>query len=388
MKSVLLALGVVIAAASFAVAGCASSPGTAATDTTATSGQPSTTTLAITRTTASNTWTDLKPVGDLPPARSSPSMVYDPANGQVILFGGYNNDASGWTSVNDPCPYVFNDTWAYDPTANTWTDLEPVGDLPPARTGHSMVYDSASGQVILFGGFGDLDNLDDTWAYDPTANTWTDLKPVGDLPPAVSYSSMVYDSASGKVILFGGQGLLGDSWTQFNDTWTYDPAANTWTRLTPTGDLPPAELVPYMVYDSASGKVILFGGNGANDAYYVNDTWAYDPTANTWTDLEPAASPPPELCSFSMVYDSASDKVVLFGGSLGTGEVQSNDTWAYDPTANTWTDLKPVGDLPPVRELHSMVYDSASGQVILFGGVDRRWAVTALNDTWAYGGGP
>jgi N-acetylneuraminic acid mutarotase len=322
MKSVLLTLGVVIAAAAFAVPGCASSPGTAATDTTATSGQPSTTTLAITRTTASNTWTDLK----------------------------------------------------------------PVGDLPPARTGHSMVYDSASGRVILFGGFGDLDNLDDTWAYDPTANTWTDLRPVGELPPARNGHSMVYDSASGQVILFGGQGLLGDSWTQFNDTWTYDPAANTWTRLTPTGDLPPAELVPYMVYDSASGKVILFGGNGANDAYYVNDTWAYDPTANTWTDLEPAASPPPELCSFSMVYDSASDKVVLFGGS--TGEVQSNDTWAYDPTANTWTDLKPVGDLPPVRELHSMVYDSASGQVILFGGVDRRWVVTDLNDTWAYGGEP
>ena len=45
-----------------------------------------------------------------------------------------------------------DDTWAYDPTANTWTELEPSGTLPSARSGQSMTYDPARGRLIMFGG--------------------------------------------------------------------------------------------------------------------------------------------------------------------------------------------------------------------------------------------
>ena len=47
-----------------------------------------------------------------------------------------------------------------------------------------MVYDSARKKVILFGGAHDMttdaDCLGDTWAYDPAANRWTNLRPAGD----------------------------------------------------------------------------------------------------------------------------------------------------------------------------------------------------------------
>jgi len=128
-------------------------------------------------------------------------MVYDSATGKVILFGGRELVNGASTSLG-----FLNDTWAYDPTANTWTNLNPSGDLPPARNGHSMVYDSATGKVILFGGFG-IDIHNDTWAYDPTANTWTNLKPTGELPSGRHFSSAVYDSGTGQVILFGGSGF-------------------------------------------------------------------------------------------------------------------------------------------------------------------------------------
>ena len=39
-----------------------------------------------------------------------------------------------------------------------------------------------------------------------------------------------------------------------------------------------------------------------------------------------------------MVYDSVHQMVILFSG---TPTALFNDTWAYDPVANTWTDLKP-----------------------------------------------
>jgi len=320
-------------------------------------------------TAAPSTWTNLHPAGSLPSARSGVPMVYDSTSGKVILFGGF-------FQVQNDRTY-FNDTWAYDPTANTWTILNPAGSLPSARSGVPMVYDSASGKVILFGGFdGDAD-LSDTWAYDPTANAWTNLSPDGSLPSARAAQPMVYDSSSGKVILFGGF----DGTTYLDDTWAYDPGANTWTEMSPAGDLPSARYMQSMVYDVGTGKMILFGGgDGVND---LNDTWAYDPSANTWTNLSPAGSLPSARSGQSTVYDLGTGKMILFGGSFGVRDdrVCFNDTWAYDPAANTWTNLSPDGSLPSARAGESMVYDSTSGKVILFGGTD---GIAFFNDTWAF----
>ena len=155
-------------------------------------------------------------------------VAYDPAHDRMIDFGGVNSSA------------FLGDTWAYDPVANTWTQLHPSGLLPSVRWGQSMVYDTLSSQVIMFGGgmsYSSSQLLNDTWAYDPAANTWTKLNPAGPLPPARAGHEMTYDAANGRVIVFGGA----RSWEIsgiFNDTWAYDPVANTWTDLSPSGTLP------------------------------------------------------------------------------------------------------------------------------------------------------
>jgi N-acetylneuraminic acid mutarotase len=341
--------------------------GKLAAGTTTTSGATTTTSGPTTTTTAPpGTWTKLNPAGSSPASRVGSSMVYDAASGKVIMFGGA--DAAT----------AFNDTWAYSPGANTWTKLDPAGSLPPARSFHSMVYDLAGGGVILFGGVDGRDvALGDTWAYDPTANTWADLNP-GSAPSGRFGQSMVYNSATGKVILFGGSSSEGSR----NDTWAYDLVANDWNELDPVGNSPAARLNFGMVYDSAAGKVILFGGMASLHGTKFADTWAYDRTANTWTALEPIGARPSVRRCHSMVYDSAVGKAILFGGlsEYGAG---LNDTWAYDPAANTWTDLKPAGSLPPARTAHRVAYDSATGRVILFGGFGLYG--TLLNDVWAYG---
>ena len=88
-------------------------------------------------------------------------MVYDSANGRVILFGGDTGRTD--TSVSP------NDTWAYDPSANKWTERSPLGDVPSGRSDYSIAYDSGAGKVILFGGVGgDGFTLSDTWGYGAT----------------------------------------------------------------------------------------------------------------------------------------------------------------------------------------------------------------------------
>ena len=78
----------------------------------------------------------------------------------------------------------------------------------------------------------------------------------------------------------------------------------------------------------------------------------------------------------AMVYDTARQRVVLFGGvSAPIGSV--NDTWEYDGT--TWTQRTPAS-APPAREYPAMAYDSTHQVTVLFGGFP------SLNDTWLWNG--
>jgi N-acetylneuraminic acid mutarotase len=79
-------------------------------------------------------------------------------------------------SVSRPFQYL-NDTWEYDPAANTWSELVPEGDLPPVRFHHAMAYDPDRGEMVVFGGWNSHDSaLGDCWAYDPSMNTWSRLQ--------------------------------------------------------------------------------------------------------------------------------------------------------------------------------------------------------------------
>jgi N-acetylneuraminic acid mutarotase len=329
---------------------------------TTTTAEATTTTAAV----ALGTWTDVSPVGDTPTVADSHAMTYSPATGTMILFGGWNYDDS------------FNDTWAYEPAVNNWICLDPAGDLPADRAAAEMVYDPGTGTMIMFGGVrggGEYTYYNDTWAYDPVANTWTDLMPSGDIPSVRTSHSMAYDPTSHRVILFGGW----DGTNDMNDTYAYDPSTNTWTDLNPVGDVPSPRDGQGMAYDPGTGKIILFGGADATTTTY-NETYAYDPSTNTWTDLNPMGDVPSGRVYICMVYDSNAGKMIVFGGWGGAAGL--NDTWAYDAAANTWTDITPAGAAPSVRDSYAMDYDPVGGNMILFGGYD---GTDDLGDTWVYG---
>jgi len=190
-------------------------------------------------------------------------MVYIPSTGKIIRYGGV-----GPTLANQAC---MKDTWAYDPVANTWTDLNPSGN-PPARQDGTFVYDSVGGKVILFGGNGG-EVKSDTWAYDPAANAWTKLSPAGSLPTARLGQASAFDPVNRRIIVFGGYGTGA---TILDDTWAYSPATNAWTELN-TSAMPPARYHGALVYEPTSGRMILYGGIGADNNTRLGDTWALMP---------------------------------------------------------------------------------------------------------------
>ena len=212
---------------------------------------------------ATNTWARLQPAGILPPGRFGHSMIYDPAARKLLVFGGVLG------TTGQPA----NDLWAYSFQANAWTRLHPPGAAPAARVYPSMVYDPVTRQAILFGGWTGTNAFADTWTYDPATSTWRKLRTTGSPQPRWG-ASMGLDSATGTVLLSGGfagsQGLLAD-------TWEYDPSANAWHRLPPGATNPSRRDFSSAVYAQQANRTILFGGQTGNtgnvNATDLNDTW-------------------------------------------------------------------------------------------------------------------
>ena len=319
-------------------------------------------------------WTELTPAGAVPTARSGHALAYAPGTSRAILFGGSHLDTK------------LGDTWAFDPTTDAWTELHPGAVAPSARSYPEMVYDSASSQMILFGGDDASGSRNDTWTFDPATVAWTELSPTGIAPPSRFGHAMVYDPGSRQVLLFGGvnsstTGLL-------NDLWAYDPTDNTWTRLEPSGTPPVKRMWHSFVYDPGSQLVILFGGYGGasgSTGANLDDLWAYDPAANSWAELDRMGERPLARQGHAMVLDSGSGDLLLYGGCDGLTGL--GDVWRYDPAVNSWTQLEPKGDAPAGRDSHAMTYDGATQATILFGG----YSFTGnfdFNDTWTYGAEP
>ena len=297
-----------------------------------------------------------------PPARYGHTLVYDGARSEVVLFGG----ALGGTTRND--------TWVWN--GSTWAQRTPATS-PSARFSHAMSFDSTRGEVVVFGGaagvaggLGDQPT-DDTWVWNGTA--WTQ-RMVATRPSPRSGTGMVFDSDRAETVLFGGGPT-----TVVNDTWVWNGTA--WTQRAPT--LKPAARSDHaMVYDTTRHEALVFGGNNQNN---TGDLWAWTGSTTVWEQRAPIA--PAKRSGLAMAYDARRQEVLLFGGSVNesvTGpDMLSNETWIWRGATSTWSRQSPSAS-PSPRRAHSLTYDSANDQVVLFGGGDNSGAV--YNDTWVYAG--
>ncbi|HYM40391.1 MAG TPA: kelch repeat-containing protein [Thermoplasmata archaeon] len=313
-------------------------------------------------TTGSSSWTLL---GTHSPPRDGHAFVYDSKADRFILFGGAIT-TSGFT----------NSTWSYGYATNTWTNITPVVG-PTARAGLGMVYDSKADRVILFGGYaGAAGFSNETWIFDPTNDTWSRRIPPTS-PTSRVWPAMAYDSRADRTILFGGYGL-----SPLSDTWAYDYAANTWTRLNVSS--PNTSYLASLAYDPAAGRDLLFGGfTSVAMPIPEHNTYALDYVNLTWTDLSPVVHPSGRGGS-GFAFDTVSDRVVLFGGSNTFGGLPGNalnDTWAYDYGQNAWANVTPVV-APSPRFMPAMDFSPAANRTVLFGGATL--AAVPYNDTWAF----
>ena len=159
-----------------------------------------------------------------------------------------------------------NDAWIYD--SSRWTSLAST-NRPPARAGHTLAFDSARGRVILFGGRNATGELGDTWEYEFYVGWRQVMTPLAPRPR--SGHAMAYDIYRARVVLSGGsnQGqLLGDVWEFDGSAWVQ--------RATPSS--PGARRSHALAYDWRNQQVVLFGGEALAPVDGYVDTWTYSTT--------------------------------------------------------------------------------------------------------------
>jgi hypothetical protein len=170
----------------------------------------------------SNTWTRMQPA-ESPPGRSFFAVAYDSISDRVVIWGGRQAPLNGDNAI-----------WAYDFNSDTWTRYDNVGGPGEVLAYPAMVYRPASGDMLLYGGAGlqaefqgTVEN--GTWTYDLRGNSWKRLTPQHS-PPAMAIHTMACDPFRGAVILAGGEMVQMYSNTISGETWTYVSALNDWLR--------------------------------------------------------------------------------------------------------------------------------------------------------------
>lgn len=251
-------------------------------------------------------------------------------------------------------------------------------DSLPTRGNPGMVYDSESDKIVIFGGWNmsTTPSHQDTWIYNYNKDEYTKRTP-SPAPRRRAEPGIIYDSSRDMIILFGGKENFTSTGDR-DDTWTYDYNTNTWTELYPVIS-PSARRGHRMVYDSESDRIILFGGK-YGDAMFYGETWVGNPGSNTWQNMSPTIAPQARAFHH-MAYDNESDRVILFGGHPGGLSDSLYDTWAYDYNTNTWENLTNNANHPPARSCHIMAYDNESDRIVLFGG---GILTSTYADTWLY----
>ena len=238
----------------------------------------------------------------------------------ALLFGGEGDGG------------LLADTWMWSDTTYAWTSM-PSLNGPSARSGHAMAAFPQNGLApagfVLFGGTGaNKTLLGDTRVWTQAAAWGGGYVIYGTTPSPRSMLAMATDPVRRKVVLFGGHGTT----NALQDTWEYDiDGTSGWSLRVPSFS-PPARFGHAMYYDTARDTVVMVGGSGDDPASTFGDAWEWDGAAGTWSILPSTASFEPRAGAVAF-FDSARSQSVVFGGlayrQAGAAVVTFGDTWAF-----------------------------------------------------------
>lgn len=288
----------------------------------------------------------------------SASIAFDRARDEVVVFGGQD---SRWNRTNA--------TWVWT-KGDGWVQRFPLNS-PPARWNSVMCFDAERGEIVLFGGWGQNGELNDTWVWD--GEDWLQKNPDFSPPSNGNYygHSLTYFAARKESVLiinnWGSASLYawdGNNWqerTINSSPWNSSNSSNVY--------------YPHSVaYDEKNQKIVLLNDSG---------TWSFD--GIDWSSIPTSINPSNYLLwswhesPRSLAYDPISEKILFFGGRNVQG-YWGNETWVLDGT--DWKQLTPEKS-PEPRYSHTVV--GMDDGVFLTGGYILSGSKYSINNSYPQG---
>ncbi len=295
----------------------------------------------------------------------NPGGAFDPRRARVVRWGGLSRFGTSGLLQGGFGTKVWE--WnGHDWLPVTQSDPEGDGD-PDPRLQPNMVYSPDFSGVVMYGGNAGQGErqFTDTWLWN--GESWRRL---ADGPPARNRPVIYPDRHLGGVVVFGGQTAAG---AIARDAWLLTGAG--WQQLD-AGAFPPARANAAFATDAVNDVTWLYGG------LPVADVWRR--TAGTWQPVTATTGLPVSRTEASAAWDDRRNLMVMYGGRYFDGGV-SDELWEFDGA--TWSLRGP--SLPGPRTQHTVVYDIARGQTLLFGREVPEVpniADAGPETTWAYDG--
>lgn len=217
---------------------------------------------------ATDTWTRLANV----PEKLTHAAVAEDGQGNIYLIGGYVGDHPGPSTAK---------VWKYSIASNAWS---AGPSLPEARGAGAAA--RIGGRIYYVGGAvrTSVQNTVDRpthYVLDLTSGTWSSKTP---MPNPRNHLGAV--ALGDKLYAIGGQHAAKEATQNQSQVDVYDPGTDTWTQA--------AQMPNARGHVSAStfvhnNQIIVAGGSvdGSLFGLASAEVTAYNPAANTWTRLSP-----------------------------------------------------------------------------------------------------
>ncbi len=259
----------------------------------------------------------------------------------------------------------FNDFWEWDQSANTWMQKANFGGA--ARAGAVGFSIGAKGYIGTGVAIGNT-FFSDFWEYDPAANNWTQKTAFGG---GVRTFAVGFSIGTKGYIGTGGNSPS-NQYSAANDFWEYDPISNSWMQK---AAFPGAARILATGFATATHGYIGTGKKGGLNFYY-KDFYEYNPATNSWLQrADYGGNTRAECTGFSI-----GNYGYLGIGTAWLGSSAISSIWRFDPGANSWTQVTNYG--PGAREM------AASFTIGCYGYIGTGFVndlnATVSNDLWEF----
>jgi len=283
-------------------------------------------------------WSRIAVAGPVyPPARTSATVVHDPAGDRLVLFGGWGP----WYGDGH------SDTWALElGNSPQWRRIETAGTVPTGGAHQAGAFDVARRRLWVFGAIGS-GAFDELWYLDLGGTpAWTRIATPGHRPCMREGARMVVDPWSDRLVMFGGWYQL-DARLEYrilNDTWVL-PLHGTaaWDSLA-LAVRPPGRQMYAAALDTDRHRFLVSGGSAWQTGHDLADTWALHLDGEpVWEQIATHGTSAGPVSWHAGAYAPERGSLIHYGAQWS---VAQNEAFELELATGTWSRIEPVAPVP------------------------------------------